>query len=227
MRTSEEIGELATALAAAQGEFAPVVKSADNPFFRSKYADLASIVEAIAPVTSAHGLSITQMPEWDHEVDLLTTRLMHTSGQWIETTMRIRMAKDDAQGQGSAITYARRYAFSAALGVVTEVDDDGNAASNGHAPVGASKAPPPVRRSPPVRPTANQPAAETGELADEATLIRLRQAVEALSAGDRAGMVQAWKASGLGSLRADAGPKTLLASDVEEAQSLITMAPTF
>lgn len=131
--TSPSIESLAKALAAAQGDFEAVPKKAENPFFKSKYADLAAVVRAASPILAKHGLSVVQMPgvaQFGDEVDdTLTTRLMHSSGEWVQSTMRMFLTKQDPQGQGSAITYARRYAYSAALGIVTEVDDDGNAAS--------------------------------------------------------------------------------------------------
>lgn len=126
---SEAIDQLSAALVAAQGHFEAVDKSAENPFFKSHYADLPAIVKAIQPILLEHGLAVTQWPGFDGDHDLLTTRVFHTSGQWIESSMRLYLAKQDPQGQGSAITYARRYALSAALGIVTEEDDDGQAAS--------------------------------------------------------------------------------------------------
>jgi hypothetical protein len=129
IRTSETLTELATALSAAQGEFETVSKTADNPFFKSKYADLAAVVKAASPILAKHGLSVVQLPGYEDGVDVLTTRLLHSSGEWIESTGRMLLTKQDSQGWGSAVTYARRYSYSAALGLVTEVDDDGNAAS--------------------------------------------------------------------------------------------------
>ena len=128
MKTSESLEKLADALSQAQGEFEAVEKSAANPFFKSKYADLASIIEATAPVLSKHGLSVVQMVSWDGEHDLLTTRLMHKDGEWMESTMRLFLVKADPQGQGSAVTYARRYQLQSLLNL-RSVDDDGNAAS--------------------------------------------------------------------------------------------------
>ena len=134
MRRSDSVAALAAALAAAQGEFKAVPKKAENPFFKSKYADLPSVVLAASEVLAKHGLSVSQMPDFDGEHDLLTTTVMHSSGEWIEASARLHLAKDDPQGQGSAITYARRYAFSGALGIVTDEDDDGEAAT--HPPAG-------------------------------------------------------------------------------------------
>jgi hypothetical protein len=130
IRTSESIDELSKALVAAQGDLKPVEKGADNSYFKSKYADLASVVKVVNPILKSHGLAVTQMPGVTEDGnDVLTTRLIHESGQWQEATMRLILTKQDAQGLGSAITYARRYAYSAVLGIITEQDDDGNEAS--------------------------------------------------------------------------------------------------
>lgn len=122
---SEQINELASALNKAQAELQSAKKDANNPFFKSKYADLTSVWEAARPVLAKNGLSVAQT------VGLtgLTTILMHSSGQYIEDTMPIVVAKqNDPQALGSAITYARRYALAAIVGVVAD-DDDGNAAA--------------------------------------------------------------------------------------------------
>lgn len=123
---SAELTELAAALAAAQGEFEAVAKDSTNPFFKSRYAGLPQVVKAAAPILATHGLSVTQLPGLG---DTLTTCVMHKSGQWIASTMQLRPVKNDPQAQGSAITYGRRYAYMAALGLVADEDDDGNAAS--------------------------------------------------------------------------------------------------
>lgn len=139
MQTSESINELTAALATAQGQIQGAKKDAENPHFRSKYADLASVWDACRAQLAAVGLSVLQSPRaallstggWAVEVE---TRLCHKSGQWITDTLTVPVTKADAQGVGSAITYARRYALSAFVGVAPE-DDDGNAASAGsHAP---------------------------------------------------------------------------------------------
>ena len=106
------------------------VKDSANPFFKSKYADLASVVEAIRAAFSANGLSYIQTlePSDKDEVRVETT-LLHASGEWISCgVLSLPVSKADAQGYGSALTYARRYSLSAAVGVAPE-DDDGNAAS--------------------------------------------------------------------------------------------------
>jgi hypothetical protein len=132
MNQSNQIDQLATALAAAQGEFQAVPRSAENPFFKSKYADLPAVVLAASPILSKHGLSVSQLPDFDGANDLLTTTILHKSGQWMQATARLHLAKADPQAQGSATTYMRRYAYSGALGIVTDVDDDGQAATRSH-----------------------------------------------------------------------------------------------
>ncbi len=130
MNKSDNINELATALAKAQGAMRFAIKDADNPFFKSKYADLSSVVEAIRDALSGNGLSYMQHlhPSEKHEV-CVETVLLHASGQWVSCgTLTVPVSKHDAQGFGSALTYARRYSLSAAVGVVAD-DDDGNAAA--------------------------------------------------------------------------------------------------
>lgn len=128
MNKSENIAELAGALAKAQGQMRGASKDVENLFFKSKYADLASVVEAIREAFASNGLSYVQCidPSDKNEVRVETI-LMHSSGQWIACgVLSLPVSKADAQGFGSAITYARRYSLSAAAGVAPE-DDDGNA----------------------------------------------------------------------------------------------------
>ncbi|AER26097.1 ERF family DNA pairing protein [Mycobacterium phage Diminimus] len=140
MRIPNGIGpDLAEALVAAQAEFGAVAKDTANPFFKSKYADLPAVKAEAQPVLAKHGLAVTQHPGYvviDGKVhDTLTTKVVHKSGQADESTMILRPVKADPQAQGSAITYAKRYAFMAVLGLVADEDDDGNAASGrGKAP---------------------------------------------------------------------------------------------
>lgn len=130
MNKSESIKELATALAKAQGQIKGAVKDSANPFFKSKYADLASVVEAIRSAFAANGLSYVQSVEpSDKDEVRVETTILHSSGEWINCgVLALPVSKVDAQGYGSALTYARRYSLSAATGVAPE-DDDGNAAT--------------------------------------------------------------------------------------------------
>ena len=130
MNKSESIAGLAAALAAAQGVMKGALKDSANPFFKSRYADLASVVEAIRTAFSTNGLSYIQTVEpSDKDEVRVETTLLHASGEWISCgILSLPVSKIDAQGYGSALTYARRYSLSAAVGVAPE-DDDGNAAS--------------------------------------------------------------------------------------------------
>jgi len=126
---STTIGELAKALAAAQGELTPAIKDAVNPHFRSKYADLGAVWDACRVPLAAHGLSVSQWPgPFADGCASLVTVLAHASGEWVRYGMTIPVAKSDPQGYGSAITYARRYSLAAVVGVYQD-DDDANAAT--------------------------------------------------------------------------------------------------
>jgi hypothetical protein len=127
MKTSDQINELAAALARAQGEMTHAEKTKTNPHFRNDYADIAAIIEAIRIPFSKNGLSYAQMPTFLEGKSVLATRMMHSSGQWIESHTPILASKADAQGFGSGLTYARRYALAAIAGIAQD-DDDANAA---------------------------------------------------------------------------------------------------
>lgn len=121
--------ELFAALAQAQAEIGAAIKDSTNPHFRSKYADLASVVAAIKPVAAKHGLGyIQRFGEAQGGVSVETV-IVHKSGESFPTGMLfVPASKQDAQGYGSAITYARRYSLQTAWGVPAD-DDDGNAAT--------------------------------------------------------------------------------------------------
>lgn len=123
---SIEIAELAAALSEAQKEMGAAVK--DAKAHHGKYADLASVVQAIKTPLAKHGLSYTQLPIRESESAGVTTLLMHKSGQFIESSYTLPLAKFDAQSVGSCITYARRYALQAISGIPSD-DDDGSAAT--------------------------------------------------------------------------------------------------
>lgn len=125
---SQQINELAKALSVVQAHIKGAAKDSTNPFFNSKYADLSSVWEACRALLTTNGLSVAQTNVPSENGVTLVTTLMHTSGQWIEGSLFIRPSKDDPQGFGSAMTYARRYALAAIIGVSPE-DDDGNAAT--------------------------------------------------------------------------------------------------
>jgi len=123
---SEGLNELFTSLAKAQLEMEVAKTDATNPFFKSRYADLASIVKASRKHLAINGLSVLQriLPNGDGNV-YLYTRLCHASGQWMESKMKIDPNKKDIQGIGSYITYLKRYNYAAICGVVSDDDDDG------------------------------------------------------------------------------------------------------
>ena len=136
-RRSESIAALAAAMAKAQGEIVAAKKDSRNPFFKSSYADLASIIEAIRKPFSQNGLAIFQFPRVVAGTVEVETLLAHSSGEWIAETLAWPVSKQDAHGIGSAITYARRYSLQSFGGVAAEEDDDGNAAvgrNDGHQP---------------------------------------------------------------------------------------------
>jgi ERF superfamily len=155
MTTSDQIDQIAPALAAAQRAMDSAVKDSANPFFRSKYADLASVKDAIREPFGKHGLSIVQFPtteylgtpepyEWTAKsgetrygmrvacVVSVVTRILHASGQWIQgDPVSTMLPTGDPQSVGSAITYLRRYALQSAAGVATDDDDAETAHRNG------------------------------------------------------------------------------------------------
>lgn len=121
--------ELAKAINDFQKELTKVKASSENPFFKSKYADLGSIMKETQPKLTAHGLSVVQLPSNIDGAPALTTVLMHTSGETLESTTPLILDKQNAQAFGSAMTYTRRYAYAAVLQIVIDEDDDGNKAS--------------------------------------------------------------------------------------------------
>lgn len=125
---SIEIAELAKALCAAQALMGPAIKDRENPFFKSTYADLASVWEACRGPLTANGLSVAQLPSAVGPVVTVATFLIHTSGQFIQSNLSMKAEKDTPQAIGSAITYARRYALAAIVGIASG-DDDGETAS--------------------------------------------------------------------------------------------------
>jgi hypothetical protein len=130
MNSSASVKELATALAIVQGQLTFAKKDSKNPFFKSNYADLESVWDACRELLSANGLAIMQFPgDYVDGNMTLTTVMTHSSGEWVAQNMSLPVSKPDAQGAGSAITYMRRYALAAIVGVV-QADDDGNEASH-------------------------------------------------------------------------------------------------
>lgn len=123
MKQSESIAKLAPALVAAQAEMGGAVKDSANPFFKSKYADLTSVVKAVKEPFAKHGLAYTQLPiRTEHGIGV-ATRLIHESGEWLESEFTLPMVKNDPQAAGSALTYSRRYALQSLAGIPTADDD--------------------------------------------------------------------------------------------------------
>lgn len=171
---SDNIGELALALATAQGQFKPIERKSTNPFFHSKYADLTAINDGVREALVSNGLAVCQVIVPDALRAEVETYLIHKSGQWIKSTILLTPKKqikheigkwpngepkfetitedaNDPQSMGSAITYARRYGLSAILSVATEDEDDGNEASKPQkaTPKPEAKPDPPKADAPP------------------------------------------------------------------------------
>lgn len=127
MKTSEEIKDLALSLSKAQAEMTGAKKGASNKFFKSKYSDLAMVIEAISGPFANNELCFVQASEVKDSRISVITRIIHSSGQWVESETQLPPTKNDAQGYGSAITYAKRYGLQSLAGVPS-VDDDGNMA---------------------------------------------------------------------------------------------------
>lgn len=172
MNVTEERSALFKAIAAAQGEFTTVEKNAKNPHFNSKFAPLDSIIEMIRPILPKHGLSVVQftdLPESGGGV-IIETVITHESGQFISGRLYMPTVKQDPQGYGSAITYGRRYALGAALGIVSDEDVDGNQAET---PARAARA-------------QQQPAAPANlDPKDAEHIDRIKKALHTLYAADK------------------------------------------
>lgn len=153
---SESLSQLFTALSVAQGKIKSATKDSTNPHFKSSYADLASVWDACRDPLTENGLCVVQLPTVSEGRVNVLTILGHKSGEFIGCNLSLKPMRDDPQGDGSAITYARRYGLSAVAGIAPDDDDDGNEASrkptNGHAAE-------PKRDRPPFTPAAEQPAA--------------------------------------------------------------------
>jgi hypothetical protein len=162
---SDNIADLAASLAKAQSEMGAVHKDQDNPYFRSKFAGLSTVWEAVKPALTKNGLSIVQMPGSDERGYFVQTQLLHSSGQWIRSTTYMKPAKEDPQGIGSLISYARRYALQAMVMACPD-DDDGEAAMGRTASQKPAEAPKPAAKAetPKAKATkATEPAKETEE----------------------------------------------------------------
>ena len=124
---SEQINELAAALSRAQASITGALKDSANPFFKSKYADLASCWDACRKQLTDNGLSVIQTTDIVSDTVVVRTTLAHSSGQWVSGILPVKAKDDGPQAQGSGITYARRYALAAIVGLA-QIDDDAEAA---------------------------------------------------------------------------------------------------
>lgn len=130
MKSSIEIKNISEALIKAQSEFPPVAFDSNNPYFKSRYASLGAVLSTVRPILIKHGLGIIQLPYSENGNVGVTTRLLHTSGEWYEETVTIPLKSSSekvqiAQAAGIVITYLRRYSISAVLGLYSEEDTDG------------------------------------------------------------------------------------------------------
>lgn len=203
IETSSELGKLAEALAKAQAEMPTAPKDARNPHFKNLYASFESVVATWKQVGPKHGFSITQLPtSADGSTVGVVTMLMHSSGQWIRSTLTMRPAKADPQGIGSAISYAKRYAYAAIVGMPTgEADDDAEMATNGngrkHDPPARQAAPAQNNNAPDLRRMLGEALTAIKECRNTTDLAELRPKLsEAFPAGspERAEAVAAFKA---------------------------------
>lgn len=143
MKTSEAVDQIFDAMAKAQAAFKMAKKDSVNPHFKSRYADFASVLDACRDGLTANKLTVFQDVTRTNGSVEISTRIGHSSGQWIEFgPLSLPLTKPDAQGVGSCTTYGRRYALSAALGLASEEDDDANAAVSTKSQAVASKIPP-------------------------------------------------------------------------------------
>ena len=125
MNTSEKIENISKALVEAIGEIPNPPKNAVNPHFKNKYADLAGILDTAKPILKKNGLTVIQSAETDGNLVTVKSRILHVSGEWIESALTLTAQGTDPQKIGSAITYGRRYGISAMLNIAADDDDDG------------------------------------------------------------------------------------------------------
>lgn len=152
MKTSESIKELAAAMVKVQKSMRPASKDALNPHFKSKYADLSSVWEACRGPLNDNNITVWQNVTSDEKSVSVFTLLVHTSGEWVEFgPLSVPLTKMSAHEVGSATSYGKRYALAAAIGVVSEEDDDGNAAT-GTTPMAKANPEPTSKPGRPKRP---------------------------------------------------------------------------
>jgi hypothetical protein len=158
--------QIAEALVKAQKGFSPALKQSNNPHFRSKYADLATCVEAVIDALNDNGIALMQMTHECQDGVTVETVFVHTSGELLSAgKLHVPAAKHDAQGYGSALTYARRYSLMAACGIAPE-DDDGNAAVKTPPRGGVISAPQQPAPEPKPAPKPQEPVKGMAEVVD-------------------------------------------------------------
>lgn len=201
---SEHIDKLTEAMAKAQATMENATLNKVNPHFKSKYADLAAIFDAVRKPLASQGLIVTQTTELREGGFVLVTTLAHSSGQFIKSEYPLPVA-GKPQEVGSALTYARRYSLSAITGIAADEDDDANAAQDGPKVDARNIAPRQIKAAPPIEPPVNPETGETGPhtitAADEMAWGGLF--VAAVNVAKSADEVEEWLASN------DAGLSTL------------------
>lgn len=221
LRTSPTFEKLAGALAKAQAAMGHARKDAENPHFRSNYADLAAVREAAAPL-HANEVAILQPVRTRGKLVLVTTMLVHSSGQWMAADCEMEAADARPQTIGSCITYARRYSLAGLLAIAADEDDDGNAASGRDGGGGGEKRPARKEAAPTPEKAGRADPVKTMELTK--LLLELQIGFREAEAADKAGKPEkrkeamaearaAWVAKVIGR-RLD-GPEDLTAADVE------------
>jgi len=175
IKMSDAVNELFTALAIAQGAVKKAVKDTKNEFFKSTYADLESVWDVVREPFSTNGLAVIQIPTSDGDKAGVVTIMTHKSGQYISGKLLLKFVKNDPQGMGSCITYARRYALAAFAGIA-QTDDDGNAASGLPNNMTSKKEPaskpataPAAATPPPVKPAESTATDKRQQLRDKIT----------------------------------------------------------
>lgn len=178
MNRSESIADLAAALAKAQGEIKGAAKDSTNPHFKAKYADLASVWEACRTALTKNGLAVTQITETDDAGNIvIETMLMHSGGQWISGRLGMKPQQFTPQAAGSVITYCRRYALAAMVGVAPE-DDDAEGAegrgNNGGPEIGRPAAP---RNDPKTAPRTASPKTDDAAAHARALFVQISEGI--------------------------------------------------
>jgi hypothetical protein len=194
---SREIGQIAAALAKAQGNMGHAAKDSTNPHFRSNYADLASVISACGAALAENGISRIQRTLSVDGAVVVHTTLMHESGEFLsDYGLPVPVAKQDAQGYGSAITYGRRYTLSAMTGIAQD-DDDGNAAVASTPGATAYATARKRRASPAAKPATQATQTQQKPAVPEADRAALLTSITNLPADDQAAMRARMKEAGI------------------------------